>query len=173
MPQRCRSSAERKQFFVEAANLSGAVHKVNLENPVTLLTFCVEAPHPVRIVGVKIQSDFISGDSLVRKLSNQVSRDGPAIFPAGVARQFLRMPVEFPKSRKRMSSSPTVRSGGFSSYGASVLRPTRTILGRLGPGLKVISPPSYASWECAIRQAELFRVSRPKRPTHPIGTAME
>jgi hypothetical protein len=31
------SSAARKQFFVEAANLSGAVHKV------TLLTFCVEA----------------------------------------------------------------------------------------------------------------------------------
>lgn len=90
-----RSSSERKQFFVEAANLSSAVHKVNLENPVTLLTLCVEAPHPVRIVGVNIQSDFIFGDSLMRKLSNQVSRDGPAIFPAGVARQFLRMLLEF------------------------------------------------------------------------------
>src|SRR5215471_5314730 len=65
------------------------------------------------------------------------------------------------KSSKRMSSAPIVRPGGFSPHGASVLPPARTILGRLGPGFLVTSPPFCASWERASRQAELFRAIRP------------
>ena len=68
---------------------------MNLENPVALLPFCVEASHLIWIVGVNVQGDFIPGDFLVGKLTDQMSCDGPAIFPAEVASQFLRVPVEF------------------------------------------------------------------------------
>jgi hypothetical protein len=51
--------ANGQEFFVKAADLPSAIHEVNLKNPVTLLAFCVEIPHTVRIIGVNIQGDLI------------------------------------------------------------------------------------------------------------------
>ena len=59
------------------------VYEMNRENPVAFLTFCAQVSHPVRIVGVNIQRDFIAGDSLV----------GPIRCPA------MDPPYSQPKSR--------------------------------------------------------------------------
>lgn len=86
-------STDGQQFFIETAELPGAIDEVDFENPVAVLpglTFC---PHSARVIGMNIQRDFVVRDSFMRKLADQMSRDRTAIFPASLFRQPLSIPV--------------------------------------------------------------------------------
>ncbi len=92
---RDRLSAYRQKFFVETANLARAIDKVNLKNPVTLLAIFTDAAHANRILGMNIQTDLVSRNSLVRKMSDQMSRDRSAILPAIFCGKFVRVAIQF------------------------------------------------------------------------------
>src|ERR1700733_2604879 len=84
-----RLSAYRQKFFVETANLARAIDKVNLEDPVSFLSIFADAAHANRIVRMNIQRDLISGNSLMRKMPDQMSSDRSAIFPAIFCGEFV------------------------------------------------------------------------------------
>src|SRR5580698_47497 len=89
-----RLSAYRQKFFVETANLARAIDKVNLENPVSFLSIFADAAHANRIVRMNIQRDFVSGNSLMRKMPDQMSSDRSAIFPAIFCGEFVRVTIQ-------------------------------------------------------------------------------
>ena len=87
-------SAYRQEFFVETANLARAIDKVNLENPVPLLSIFTDATHTNRIVRMNIQRNLVSGNSLMRKMPDQMSRDRSAKFPAIFCGEFVRVTIQ-------------------------------------------------------------------------------
>ena len=62
--QHCTLNAQKltygQQFFVESADLPSAVHKVNLQNPVTLATTGVQCSHSIGIIGVDVEGNLIA-----------------------------------------------------------------------------------------------------------------
>ena len=87
-------SADGQQLFVESADLPCPIYEVNFKYPVPLSARSVRQPHPVVILGVDIKSDLVSCDLLMRKNTNQMARNGTAIFPASLFRQLLRVRIE-------------------------------------------------------------------------------
>src|ERR1700678_2236362 len=70
-----------QQFFEKAADLTFAVNKVDLQNPMALQAFSVERSHRQMTFRVNVERHFILSDPLMRELSNQVAGDPPAEFP--------------------------------------------------------------------------------------------
>src|SRR5271156_4912063 len=75
-------STECEQFLVKTADFSRAVYEMDFENPVALSAVGVEAAHPVRIVRVNVECNFILRNPFVRKLADEMASDLSAEFPA-------------------------------------------------------------------------------------------
>src|SRR5580704_276972 len=79
-------STDGQQFLIEAAELPGAIDEMHLQNPVTFSPRRILGPHSTVVIRVHIQCDLVASDLLVRKLADQMARDGAAIFPARLFR---------------------------------------------------------------------------------------
>jgi hypothetical protein len=77
---------------------------VNLQNPMPLTTGSIRRTHPVVILRMGIESDFVARDFLVRKDADQMSGDAAAKFPAGLRSQFERICIEVCSSDLRAFS---------------------------------------------------------------------
>src|SRR6185312_16942435 len=87
-------SAYCQQLFVETTNLAGAIHKVNLQNPVPLVSIFADATHAHRIVRMHVQRNLVSRNSLVWEMPDQMSRDRSAVFPSVFRGEFVRVTIE-------------------------------------------------------------------------------
>jgi hypothetical protein len=57
-----------EQLFIESADLSSAIDKVNFENPVTRLSIGSEVTHAAWILRMDVKSNLVARNFLVREL---------------------------------------------------------------------------------------------------------
>jgi hypothetical protein len=73
--------SDRQQFLVKAAELPRSVHEVDFQNPVSIVAMPIEGAHRPMVFRVHIQCHLVVRNSFVRKLADEMARNGSAELP--------------------------------------------------------------------------------------------
>jgi hypothetical protein len=93
-----KNSTNGHQFLVEPADLTDAIHKVNLKYPMPLSAGSVWRPHSVVVLGMNIKRDLIPRDFLVGEHPDQMAGNGATVLPSRLLCQLLCVAVELSAS---------------------------------------------------------------------------
>ena len=84
-----------EQALVEAAELAGAIHQMDFQNPVACVAMAIGIAHPLAVQRPDAMLILVARDALrVREFAHNMARDAAAEFPARVLRGSLRETIE-------------------------------------------------------------------------------